>query len=885
MKKNFLFASLVILFSSLLFSQTPELTEPPADDQCVPVESRFEWTDQPNGPKYRILISKTEGDYTNPEVDQSFLNDNFYDATLSENSQTYYWKVIANYTSTFYESEEQMFVTQRVGTTVVDPSDETLCSPESTTFNWIAINDVNSYNIELSETESFNNVAVSANSGTSNSIVLDLPEGFTNYYWRVNGAYTQEGQACTTEWSNIFQLRSSVYPPELTSPEDEAPGVSFQPTIIWQGANGANFYNFQLSTTDTFGNGDLIYDEEDLTSFQFTASLDPTLFDKDYFWRVQSKESATSTCISEWSEPFKFTTRLESTTLTSPADLSQCVELSDKTFSWAEIGSSNTFQFQLDDDSDFSDPELDILDIADNEITIDLPDDNTVYYWRVRANSGDNTSEWSEEFELLSGIFSPIPDLPVDRAEDQFIAVNLEWDNLSNFSNQRLQVSKSDEFEDFNLVIDEVGISENEFLAVLPEYGQEYFWRVSSTLGSCLSGWSDVSSFSTYDGFPDLIFPERSQENLPLQIFFEWEEVPFADAYDIQLSFDDEFSVLEKARFDVEGTIYWITELQENSRYYWRVRSVNEYSKSPWSEPRTFRTGLQNADRPTTLFPQNNSEKIPTETQFRWVSSDNATSYDLQISTDNDFESVVNERESIEDTVTNISGLDNYETYYWRVRGKNQTTTSPWSNFARFRTIAPEVGQIPALLEPENEAVDLPAKELGFKWTKVNNTTDVDGGYQIQIATNESFAEEEMVVNARNVFRVDPLIFNLQALTTHYWRVRGWNEANDGPWSQVFSFTTIDPSSVNNININQVDIYPNPTNDNVNISFELENSGRLEVLLFNSNGINVAKIDKGFMPAGQNSFTLDELDLNSGKYIIMLKVDSSIVTYSITVTK
>jgi hypothetical protein len=881
-KLNIKLLVMLLAMSNFAFAQLP-LTSPDDEEQCLPLETRFEWEQQPNNPRYGLQITKIQGDYNNPVVDESGLTSNFVDVILTEHSQTFYWRASASYSNTFFNSEERMFVTQRSGTNLGLPADEATCSPETTTFSWQALENIKSYNIEVSETENFNNIVVSDNSGTSTSIELELPKGFTNYYWRVNAAYTSNGENCVTEWSNVHQLRSSVYPPVLQNPANNETGISFQPTLNWQSANGANLYSFQLSTTNTFGAADLLYDESGISEFQQTVDLDDTKFDTDYFWRVQSLESATSSCISEWSEVFKFTTRLESTTLTSPEDLSQCVELDNTTFSWGQIGSSNTFQIQLDDDNDFSDPEIDISDIDDTSIDLTLPDDNTVYYWRVRANSGGNTSEWSEVFELLSGIFSPTPDLPEDGASDQFIALDIEWDNRSNFSNQNIQISRTNNFDD--IVIDESGLNENEYFAVLPDYGQTYYWRVSSTLGNCESGWSDVSSFTTYEGSPSLVYPEDQEINLPLQIFFEWDEVDFAESYDIQLSLTDDFSIIEKARFDVDGTVVWITELKEKETYYWRVRSVNQYSKSPWSDPISFETGLQDANKPTTIYPPNNSEMIPVEALFLWSESENAQAYDLQISLENDFEDLSLEEESITSTSFNVSGLDNYEEYFWRVRGKNQTTTSPWSNPARFRTIAPEITGSATLSRPENGATDLGTKEVEFVWGAIDNTTDVDGGYQIQIATSQGFEESEMVINVRNVFRVDPLISNLQPLATHFWRVRGWNEAGDGPWSEVFEFTTLDPSSVNDITIKQVDIYPNPTSDDINVSFNLETAGRLEINIFDISGNNVAKIDKGFISAGENNIKVDELNLNSGKYLIMLKVGNSVVTYSFTVAK
>ncbi|MDC1068378.1 T9SS type A sorting domain-containing protein [Candidatus Kapabacteria bacterium] len=875
--------SLLGLFAQNIYSQTaPDLVAPTLGDQCVPKDVTARWSQVPNNINYHVQITETSGDYANAIVSQTITATNLA-VSLPDNSSTYYWRVGAKNSNTVTYSEEEWFLTQRIGADLSAPLTDLTCQNGTTTFTWQALTDINNYNIEVSESPLFSSSEVSENTGTVTSAESFLSNGFTKYYWRVNAAYTSGTQSCFTEWSEIRNLTTAVYAPELSDPVDDSAGVFFNSLLEWESSNGATDYNLQVSTSSTFGAQDVIFDQEGITSNSQVVPLDPTLFDKEYFWRVRGQES--NTCISDWSAPFSFKTQLQSTTLTSPEDLSTCLQLNNQKFEWSAIQSSNTFQFQLSDEPSFADPVLNIMDIAGSELTVDIPGDNTTYYWRVRANSGNNTSEWTSANQLLSGIFSPSPDNPVDGAQDQFIAVNLEWINQSNFSNQKLQLSRSSDFTDENIILDEEGINTTEYLAILPDYGTTYFWRISSTLGQCESGWSNTSSFTVYDGYPTLVFPENMQENLATNIFFRWTEIPGATSYDIQFSFVPDFSVVEKGRFDIDSTVYWINDLDPESKYYWRVRSVNQYSKSPWSEPDYFVTGLDDAIKAVTIYPPNNTEQIPVDLEFKWFKALNAETYEIEIAETDEFENVIFNETTIIDTTYNYSSLENFTEYFWRVRSKNKTTLSPWSNPSRFITIAPLVEEMTNLILPMNNSADLGTDDIMFQWDPIENTTDVDGGYQLQISTDENFDEADLVVDARNIFREDPTIFNLIPLATHYWRVRGWNEAGDGPWSDVFNFTTLDPSSVEDINIKLLDLYPNPSSGNLNISCNLLEAGNVDIIIFDASGSKILSLSQGLKPAGYNEFSIEKLDYPSGKYLIMIKSNNSVISYNFTIAK
>jgi hypothetical protein len=78
----------------------------------------------------------------------------------------------------------------------------------------------------------------------------------------------------------------------------------------------------------------------------------------------------------------------------------------------------------------------------------------------------------------------------------------------------------------------------------------------------------------------------------------------------------------------------------------------------------------------------------PHSTNFIWLPSENATSYQLQISVQQDFSTTFLDVSGISDTTRYVSGMDFSTTYYWRVKATNGGGSSAFSNAFSFQTWA-----------------------------------------------------------------------------------------------------------------------------------------------------------------------------------------------------
>lgn len=93
---------------------------------------------------------------------------------------------------------------------------------------------------------------------------------------------------------------------------------------------------------------------------------------------------------------------------------------------------------------------------------------------------------------------------------------------------------------------------------------------------------------------------------------------------------------------------------------------------------------------PGLLSPANQATFLPTDVNFDWTSCECNAVYEFQLSTDSTFSMVTNVQSGLINPNCTVPGLSFNETYFWRVRAGNQTDTTNWSHFNRFRTKGPD---------------------------------------------------------------------------------------------------------------------------------------------------------------------------------------------------
>ncbi|MDR3665766.1 MAG: FISUMP domain-containing protein [Ignavibacteriaceae bacterium] len=190
---------------------------------------------------------------------------------------------------------------------------------------------------------------------------------------------------------------------------------------------------------------------------------------------------------------------------------------------------------------------------------------------------------------------------------------------------------------------------------------------------------------------------------------------------------------------------------------------------------------------PNLISPINNSTGVHVSPVLSWSSSSGATSYNLIVSSDSGFTTIITTQSKINDTSYQVSSLNNSTTYYWKVSATNSNGNSDWSFTWKFTTgLAPTA---PTLISPENNFT--PAfMPVTFSWSPVTAATS----YTLQLSTDISFNNIEY--NLDSISTTSQKIAILKPITQYFWRVSANNIYGSSSWQvPVWNFYTASGSN------------------------------------------------------------------------------------------
>jgi len=78
-------------------------------------------------------------------------------------------------------------------------------------------------------------------------------------------------------------------------------------------------------------------------------------------------------------------------------------------------------------------------------------------------------------------------------------------------------------------------------------------------------------------------------------------------------------------------------------------------------------------------------------------------------------------------------------------------------------------------------------------------------------------------------------------------------------------------TGVNELNLNNLNVFPNPVKDVLGVNFELPNSKNIALSVYDMTGKEVIKRDAQTLMSGAQHLSIDVSDLHSGMYILMLR--------------
>ena len=405
------------------------------------------------------------------------------------------------------------------------------------------------------------------------------------------------------------------------------------------------------------------------------------------------------------------------------------------------------------------------------------------------------------------------PTEPSNEAINQSITPTLSWIGDDRASSYEVIVS-TDNFSTYT--INETTTSTSFDITSELEYSTDYSWvvRGSNTTGDGDTGpWSDDQSFTTQSLPPvELSIPDTTGDEgdtLVIPVITSDLSGKNITAIDIDITHDT--SMVEIVSVNRSETIFsnvvTVTNLVGNSYriggsssseingsgvlIYIHVflekdgtstlelnSTLNEGEVSANSTNGTITIiDTSPPDAPSLTTPSDGADDIQLSPTLEWSSVSGATSYSVEISSDN-FSS--SQTYSTSSTSQEVGPLTYETSYSWRVKSSNENGESGWSDTRTFTTQVEPVEQI-TLSSPSDESTGVTLTPT-LSWSEDSNSDS----YTLQVSTDgfESFVVNESLTETS--FTTPELEYN----TTYSWRVRGTNSSGDGDYSEVWTFTT-----------------------------------------------------------------------------------------------
>lgn len=757
-----------------------------------------------------ILYSNTKNGNTNTIETLNFF----------QPGRTYYWRVRAiNSGGSSPNSRVARFSTLPKPATVIlhsPANNQTNTEFSSLTLRWLRIPSnfgfTATYNLQVALDSQFTNLAFTY-SGLNDSLrnITNL-ESFTKYYWRVS-ATNVAGQG---EWSAVNAFTTKNSPPDkvtLSTPANNSIGLDRNLTFKWNKSKRAVNYRLQVSQLEGF-NGLIKVDTLIQDTLINIANLD---IYKNHYWRVKAINQLGE---SDWSVPFTFKTKGVALSPNLIVPVNNAINLDPQSieFKWNKAGEQleliQNYRLQVSLSPDFESEFMHADAVTSDTVKIIysfIP--QKTYYWRVQATNENGTGAWSEIFRFRTTPIS-IPGAttltePLNNAKGIDNPITFKWRTNSLADLYIFEIATDSTFS--NIVYSENEVPDT-FVTVNNLQGlTKYYWKVTgyNSLGGNIS--SSVFNFTTV-GNPfaaNLIEPVNNSFNQTVNsLTFRWtkpeERTEEIQSYQLQVSWDGLFSAVSFDVTSITDTFFVIKGLSMTTRYYWRVRAVNNMGTGDWSSVNTFMTGIFSPSIPQLALPVNDAERIWRPINFAWFKVDGASHYRIQLSiNDSLFRDIYpNELEfdvsNVFDTVYSRSFLTRDGTkYFWRVKALNSQGESEWSQVFKFTSAgAPKAV---TLLSPSENENDVPLYNVPFAWSFPGHVLpDLLTYYSIEYYTHPDLGFFNRVyLHSSNAIPEDTtrLVGNINNTlspgTSYWWRVESYNYAGSGIFSEVRKFTTV----------------------------------------------------------------------------------------------
>lgn len=646
----------------------PTLNSPANGAHGMPRATNLSWNAVNYAENYRVEVSKAQNFSS-----FAFIGDPISATSLTTSNldplTTYYWRVRGQSSSTEGDwSEIRSYVTKLGAPALVAPANNQAGVADSVNLIWNAVNGTSEYNLQVSLVNDFTNIFESRTGMSDTLATIKGLTANTHYYWRVNAGSGID----QSDWSEVRSFSTSQPGPVLLSPANGTVGLDTALKFVWKKLSGFSTYNVEVATSADFA--DPIITQNSINdSLTIIEGLE---YNTRYYWRVNAGLGLNQ---SEWSETRTFRTKIAAPILLSPSNNAKGLDTT-VVLVWNAVEGAPFYNVQIAENEDFTMPTVFQDSVSGTSFTAGGLAFNTKYYWRVSAGVAPEGGNWSEVHKFTTGFAPPILLAPEDSAAGVDLQAKFNWgyENSENYSYE-IQLDTTLAFAAAPVLLDT-----NSFNSLGLNQLTRYYWRVRAVSGELRGVWSAPRTFTTLLQPPALYAPANNAEDMALQVNLQWLANDSADYYFVQLATDTLFHQIVFNRDSITETNVTVSDLQANTKYFWRVQSSNGAVVSVWSDTWTFKTG-QNV--PVLLLPANGAIDQPLSLKLIWSKNDEATAYHAQVARDYQFTNIYREEPAVTDTTLQLTDLPEETTFWWRVRAVLSSGVSGWSEARSFTTL------------------------------------------------------------------------------------------------------------------------------------------------------------------------------------------------------
>ncbi len=718
------------------------------------------------------------------------------------------------------------------------------------------------------------------------------------YYWRVS---IDGGSSWSTTFS--FSTIASVSV-TLGWPSDNSTVYTTSTLFSWYATStGSLSFKVQVTSSTNGGNADwtVTPDFEATTSNSYyTFTL---LEGKTYYWRVIVLNSNSE--VVSYSSEYTFTTAGGAVvpTMSYPTG-GDTVYYNPPSFFWyiQSAGTDLTYDIQVDDDSGFSTPEIDVTDLSTlYYLPTSSLDAGTKYYWHVRSvykrGTGDeDTGSWAstDSFTMNSttNLSQPILSYPTGGVTVYTTSPYLYWYLNTSSSGISFDVYYKESTAGSFTKANTSAISNLYYQLTSLTEGDTYYWYVTATDGID----TDTSATDTFvvyaasSGTPVATYPTSGETVYSLTPTVYWYlngSTTGLTKYTVRWKVDDNSTDWDTDYTgtaditDLTTTYYTFTsDLLYGKTYYWAVASYDGSSYSSWSSG-SFVVIASSTTAPTLSYPIGGTTVYTTSPTLYWYlngSSTGVVSYEVHYSKDGFVTSDSTVSPDPTTTSTTLTGLTPGATYSWKV--KTYYGNSTYSSFSATETFTIDPGSSPVqplIGGPNNVSIDDDSPTISWI-LPVQSESQLT--YELEYSTSADMSNSIIVSGINNPFT------QLQGLTTgeiYYWRARSkTNSGEYSDFSRVARFNLEQVTSVEEETIPEEfrvwQNYPNPFNPSTVIKFSIPQNSNVKITVFDLLGREIANLIDENMEAGFHKveFNTEKLNLSSGIYFYKVQANNLI---------